>query len=52
LLSARFSAHHAVLGEVVETHLSRPPLGRPDTSILEMKDLGENVFYGRAPERF
>jgi flavin reductase (DIM6/NTAB) family NADH-FMN oxidoreductase RutF len=38
--------HHVVLGEVAEAHLSRPLSGRPDTSILEMKDLGENVFYG------
>jgi flavin reductase (DIM6/NTAB) family NADH-FMN oxidoreductase RutF len=38
--------HHIVVGEVVEAHLNRPPAGRPDTVILEMKDLGENVFYG------
>jgi hypothetical protein len=24
----------------------KPPTGRPDAAILEMKDLGENVFYG------
>jgi flavin reductase (DIM6/NTAB) family NADH-FMN oxidoreductase RutF len=38
--------HHIVVGEVVEAHLNRPPAGRPDTVILEMKDLGDNVFYG------
>jgi flavin reductase (DIM6/NTAB) family NADH-FMN oxidoreductase RutF len=38
--------HHIVLGEVVEAHLMKPPTGRPDAAILEMKDLGENVFYG------
>jgi flavin reductase (DIM6/NTAB) family NADH-FMN oxidoreductase RutF len=38
--------HHIVVGEVVEAHLNRPPTGRPDAAILEMKDLGDNVFYG------
>jgi flavin reductase (DIM6/NTAB) family NADH-FMN oxidoreductase RutF len=38
--------HHIVVGEVVEAHLNRPPTGRPDATILEMKDLGDNVFYG------
>ncbi|HXP30071.1 MAG TPA: flavin reductase family protein [Stellaceae bacterium] len=38
--------HHIVVGEVVEAHLHKPPSGRPDAAILEMKDLGENVFYG------
>ena len=38
--------HHIVVGEVVEAHLNRPVTGRPDAAILEMKDLGENVFYG------
>ena len=38
--------HHIVVGEVVEAHLNRPLTGIPDTAILEMKDLGENVFYG------
>ena len=38
--------HHIVVGEVVEAHLNRPYSGRPDVAILEMKDLGENVFYG------
>ena len=38
--------HHIVIGEVVEAHTSRPITGRPDAAILEMKDLGDNVFYG------
>lgn len=38
--------HHIVVGEVVEAHLSEPFAGRPDAAILEMKDLGDNVFYG------
>ncbi|WP_422000570.1 flavin reductase family protein [Reyranella sp.] len=38
--------HHIVVGEVVDAHLSKPPTGRPDAAILEMKDLGDNVFYG------
>lgn len=38
--------HHVVVGEVVEAHVMRPPPGRPDAAILEMKDLGDNVFYG------
>lgn len=38
--------HHVLLGEVVAAHLSAPIEGRPDMAILEMKDLGEKVFYG------
>ena len=38
--------HHIIVGEVLEAHLNRPPAGRPDAAILEMKDLGDNVFYG------
>ena len=38
--------HHVVVGEVIEAHLNRPLAGRPDAAILEMKDLGDNVFYG------
>jgi flavin reductase (DIM6/NTAB) family NADH-FMN oxidoreductase RutF len=38
--------HHIFVGEVIEAHLPKPITGRPDASILEMKDLGENVFYG------
>ncbi len=38
--------HHIVVGEVIEAHLGKPLTGRPDAAILEMKDLGDNVFYG------
>ncbi|WP_067734179.1 flavin reductase family protein [Novosphingobium naphthalenivorans] len=38
--------HHVVIGEVTQVHLHKHPEGRPDAAILEMKDLGENVFYG------
>jgi flavin reductase (DIM6/NTAB) family NADH-FMN oxidoreductase RutF len=38
--------HHIVVGEVVDAHLKAALSGRPDTAILEMKDLGDNVFYG------
>ncbi|MGH6672384.1 MAG: flavin reductase family protein [Xanthobacteraceae bacterium] len=38
--------HHIVVAEVVEAHLNKAPAGRPDAAILEMKDLGDNVFYG------
>jgi flavin reductase (DIM6/NTAB) family NADH-FMN oxidoreductase RutF len=38
--------HHIVVGEVTEAHLPKPIAGRPDTAILEMKELGDNVFYG------
>jgi len=33
-------------GEVVEAHVAKPITGRPDAAILEMKELGDNVFYG------
>ncbi len=38
--------HHIVVAEVTEAHLPKPPAGRPDAAILEMKDLGDSVFYG------
>jgi flavin reductase (DIM6/NTAB) family NADH-FMN oxidoreductase RutF len=38
--------HHIVVAEVIEAHLPNPIPGRPDAAILEMKDLGDNVFYG------
>lgn len=38
--------HHIVVAEVIEAHVTTPPAGRPDAAILEMKDLGDNVFYG------
>ena len=28
------------------TRVATEPAGRPDAAILEMKDLGEKVFYG------
>jgi flavin reductase (DIM6/NTAB) family NADH-FMN oxidoreductase RutF len=38
--------HHVVVAEVTDVHLPKAIAGRPDAAILEMKDLGENVFYG------
>ena len=38
--------HHVVLGEVTDAQVATAPTGRPDEAILEMKDLGEKVFYG------
>jgi len=38
--------HHIVIGEVINAHVAKAPEGRPDAAILEMKDLGEKVFYG------
>ena len=38
--------HHIVVAEIVEAHLPNPISGRRDAAILEMKDLGDNVFYG------
>lgn len=38
--------HHVVVAEVTEAHVHKQPEGRPDAAILEMKDLGDNVFYG------
>jgi flavin reductase (DIM6/NTAB) family NADH-FMN oxidoreductase RutF len=38
--------HHIFVGEVTEAHLFKPITGRPDATILEMKDLGEKIFYG------
>ena len=38
--------HHIVVAEVTEAHLPAALAGRPDAAILEMKDLGETVFYG------
>ncbi len=38
--------HHIVVGEVVGARVNRAPAGRPDEAVLEMKNLGENVFYG------
>lgn len=38
--------HHIFVAEVVDAAVSRPIEGRPDEAVLEMKDLGEKVFYG------
>ena len=38
--------HHVVIGEVIDAHLRTHPDGRADEAILEMKELGDNVFYG------
>ena len=38
--------HHVVVGEVVDAVVNQEPKGRADEAILEMKDLGDNVFYG------
>jgi flavin reductase (DIM6/NTAB) family NADH-FMN oxidoreductase RutF len=38
--------HHIFVGEVVDANVATQPEGRADEAILEMKELGENVFYG------
>ena len=38
--------HHIVVGQVVDAHVQKDMDGRPDAAILEMKELGDNVFYG------
>ena len=38
--------HHIFIGEVVEANVTEQPEGRADEAILEMKELGDNVFYG------
>ena len=38
--------HHIVIGEVIDANVAVPPEGRADEAILEMKELGDNVFYG------
>jgi flavin reductase (DIM6/NTAB) family NADH-FMN oxidoreductase RutF len=38
--------HHIFVGEVTEAVVMKPPPGRADAAILEMKDLGDNVYYG------
>jgi flavin reductase (DIM6/NTAB) family NADH-FMN oxidoreductase RutF len=38
--------HHILVAEVTEGHVAREPEGRADAAVLEMKDLGEKVFYG------
>ena len=36
----------ATVNWVTQTAFTPPLAGRPDAAILEMKDLGDNVFYG------
>jgi len=43
---AEIGDHHTVIGEVTAVHVHSHPEGRPDAAVLEMKDLGEKVFYG------
>jgi flavin reductase (DIM6/NTAB) family NADH-FMN oxidoreductase RutF len=38
--------HHIVVAEVTEAYVMKPPAGRADAAILEMKDLGDAVYYG------
>jgi flavin reductase (DIM6/NTAB) family NADH-FMN oxidoreductase RutF len=38
--------HHIVVAEVTEAVVMKAPTGRADAVILEMKDLGDNVYYG------
>jgi|TARA_B100000315_G_scaffold122757_1_gene112687 flavin reductase (DIM6/NTAB) family NADH-FMN oxidoreductase RutF len=38
--------HHIVIGEVTEANVAKEPEGRADEAILEMKELGDTVFYG------
>jgi len=38
--------HHIVIGEAVGANVATEPEGRADAAILEMKELGEKVFYG------
>ena len=38
--------HHVAILEVTDATLSTPIEGRPDAAVLEMKDLGDKVFYG------
>ncbi|MBT7666901.1 MAG: flavin reductase, partial [Rhodospirillaceae bacterium] len=37
---------HIMVGEVVDANVATQPEGRADEAILEMKELGDNVFYG------
>jgi len=38
--------HHIVVAEVTEAYVMKPPTGRADAAILEMKELGDTVYYG------
>ena len=37
--------HHIVVGQVTDADVAKVVDGRPDAAILEMKELGDNVFY-------
>ena len=38
--------HHIVVGEVISANVAVEPEGRADDAILEMRELGDKVFYG------
>jgi flavin reductase (DIM6/NTAB) family NADH-FMN oxidoreductase RutF len=38
--------HSIFVGEVVDAGINRSLDGRPDETILWLKDLGDNIFYG------
>jgi flavin reductase (DIM6/NTAB) family NADH-FMN oxidoreductase RutF len=38
--------HHIIIGEVTGANVAKEPAGRADEAIREMKELGDNVFYG------
>ncbi|OCC24394.1 flavin reductase [Croceicoccus estronivorus] len=38
--------HHIIVAEVTDAKVMREPEGRADAAVLEMKDLGDKVFYG------
>lgn len=38
--------HHIIVAEVTDARVAIQPEGRPDNAVLEMKDLGDRVFYG------
>ena len=38
--------HSIFVGEVTNALVMRAPDGRPDNAVLEMRDLGEKIFYG------
>jgi flavin reductase (DIM6/NTAB) family NADH-FMN oxidoreductase RutF len=38
--------HSIFVGEVTNAVVAQSPAGRPDNAVLEMRDLGEKIFYG------
>lgn len=38
--------HHVFVAEVTEAVVMKKPQGRLDAAVLEMKDLGDTVYYG------